>query len=269
MASWKCKRDVSAPRVLTPRMSENHAPITQAALAGISHGTSSVQGQLVVRVLAARTQQLAAEMASVTETTLGHVDVQQPDVSATLDALAPESPAVLVPLLLSTGYHVTVDMQQAAAASPRRTQVATALGPDPRLAEILAQRLLQAGAVPGEDVIVLGAAGSSTPGAVTDVQATARLLSETLGAPVEDCYLAFAQPSVAEAVEQARQQWPGRRVVIASYLLAPGYFQRLMTRQGADLVTEPLLCLRDGAPDVPDGLPEIVIDRFQHALSQL
>lgn len=249
-------------------MTEELGRISRAALAAISHGTSSADGQMVVRALAARIQQLARDVPTVTETALGHVDVQHPDVATTVDGLTPECPAVLVPLLLSTGYHVRVDMAQAAAESARTTQVAAALGPDPRLADILVHRLSQAGALPGEDVIILGAAGSSTPGAVTDVQATASLLSERLGNTVADSYLAFAQPSVAEAVESARRRFPGRRVVVASYLLAPGYFQRLMTQQGADVVTAPLLCLRAGVPDVPEGLPEIVVDRFQEALSQ-
>lgn len=244
------------------------AGVQSAALAGISHGTHSPEGQLVVRALAERTQQLASGLSTVTDTALGHVDVQEPHVVATLEGFAPEIPAVLVPLLLSTGYHVTVDMQQAAAASPRRTRVAAALGPDPRLAEILRQRLVQAGAVPGDDVIILGAAGSSTPGAVADVRTTARLLSEKIGTGVTDAYLSFARPRVTEAVEQARQRCPGRRIVIASYLLAPGYFHRLMGRQGADLVTEPLLCLSRGIADVPDALPPLVLERFHQGLAR-
>ena len=41
---------------------------------------------------------------------LGHVDVQQPDVAASLDAIPEGTPVVIVPLLLSAGYHVRVDL---------------------------------------------------------------------------------------------------------------------------------------------------------------
>lgn len=249
----------------------NRAPaaVRAAALAAISHGTGSLEGQQLVQALVEHTRGRAAGHAAIAETRLGHVDVQQPDVAATVDSVGPNRPVVLVPLLLSAGYHVAVDMRQAADQAPHHTVVGEALGPDHRLAMILRERLRQAGAVPGEDVIVLGAAGSSTPRAVTDVQDTAQLLASLLDVDVTDSYLAFARPTVREAVDEARRRHPKRRVVIASYLLAPGYFQKLMHQQGADLVTQPLLCTRDGVPDVPPELPEIVLDRFHDGLARL
>jgi len=48
-------------------------------------------------------------------------------------------------------------------------------------------------------------------------------------------------------------------VALASYLLAPGFFQRKLVDAGADVVTGPL------APD--DRLVDIVLDRYRSALS--
>jgi len=65
-----------------------------------------------------------------------HVDVEQPDVPSALGDAARAGRAdraVVVPLLLSAGYHVYVDLAEAAAAAPLPTAVTAALGPDPRL----------------------------------------------------------------------------------------------------------------------------------------
>lgn len=239
------------------------------ALAAISHGTASPDGQAAVAALVGATRDLAGGNGSVSDIRLGHVDVQDPDVPATLSALRPQQPAVLVPLLLSAGYHVNVDMRQAAEGAGRPTTVTGALGPDPRLAAALEQRLREAGGNPEEDVLILAGAGSSHQNAVVDVQATAQLLQDRLNRSVQDAYLAFASPHVAEAVSAARAENPQRRIAVISYLLAPGYFQDQLKKQGADLVTAPLLDIADHGPDVPQGLPEIVLERFQQGLAGL
>lgn len=243
--------------------------VPTAALAAISHGTNSPTGQAAVAALVESTRKLASHKDSIADIRLGHVDVQDPDVPATLAALAPEQPAVLVPLLLSAGYHVNIDMRQAAEAADRLTTVTGALGPDARLAAALEQRLLEAGADPDSDELILAAAGSSHRNAVVDVQATARLLQNRLSGPVQEAYLAFATPSVADAVAKARAEKPDSRIVVISYLLAPGYFQDQLSQQGADQVTAPLLNVVEGVPDVPAGLPEIVLERFQQGLTGL
>ena len=69
------------------------------------------------------------------------VDVQQPEVADVvahaLDGDA--SGAVVVPLLLSVGFHVKVDI--AAAVDQPGATAAAPLGPDPRLVDILVDRL--------------------------------------------------------------------------------------------------------------------------------
>ncbi|MFP3394252.1 CbiX/SirB N-terminal domain-containing protein, partial [Brevibacillus sp. SIMBA_076] len=77
-----------------------------------------------------------------------------------LRTLPADATIVIVPLLLSRGYHLGHDIPAASAPYGDRVIVAPALGPDPRLAEILTRRMLEAGLRP-DDRIVLAAAGSS------------------------------------------------------------------------------------------------------------
>lgn len=195
---------------------------------------------------------------------LGHVDVQQPDVDTTLDSLPAGMGATIVPLLLSTGFHVNVDLREAMQNLTRPAALCRALGPDDRLTELLAHRLGEIGADPDRDIIILGAAGSSDASAVRDCEAAAAMLAHHLGVTVHESYLSFAQPSVAAAVAQARAEHPRQRVVVASYLLAPGYFQTLLESTGADLTTEPLLA--PGRPTAPAQLVDLVLDRYLQAV---
>jgi len=235
------------------------------ALVGISHGTASPDGQVAVRRLIDAVEASAAarsaSAAAPSAVRLGHVDVQQPDVPATLGALPSSMPAVVVPLLLSAGYHVHVDLRrEIEAVADRQVRLAAALGPDDRLVEVLRRRLDEAGASP-DDLVVLAVAGSSDARAVHDCRDMGERLAAALGAPVAVGFLSAAEPRLAAAIAAVRADGGGRRVVAASYLLAPGYFQDLAAAAGADLITEPLL-----TPDyAPNELVDIVLDRFAAA----
>ena len=86
------------------------------------------------------------------------------------------------------------------------------------------------------------------------------MLAERLGREVTIGFLAAADPRVGAAVETARQG--AERVVVADYLLAPGYFHDLATQlSGGAPVARPLL--DDDAPRA--ALVEIVIDRYRDA----
>ncbi|GLU90733.1 CbiX/SirB N-terminal domain-containing protein [Agromyces sp. NBRC 114283] len=264
--------------------------MTRPALVAISHGTSSPDGSAAVRGLVkavgARLMRgggmlpgAAGHAASgAAALRLGHVDVEQPDVPATLASLPAGMPAVVVPLLLSAGYHVHVDLAEAVAAEgARAVELAAALGPDDRLARVLVRRLLEAEWRPG-DVVVLAAAGSSDARAVADCAEMAERLARELGAPVSPGYLSAAEPTLEAAVRLAAAEAGAaggaagarRRVLVASYLLAPGYFQDLAVETaraaGAAAVTEPLL--RAGVLP-PDELAELVVDRFGAAAARM
>ena len=220
-------------------------------LVAVAHGTSSAAGRSAIGSLVAA---VAARRPDLT-VRAAFVDVQPPDPGAVLSSLQGDAPARLVPLLLSAGYHVYVDLAEAADAVPGTT-VAPALGPDDRLADLLRDRLVAAG-LRDDDVVVLGAAGSSQSSAVADCERVAAALARIFERPVVAGYLSAAQPTLADAV--AAQRIPGRRVVVATYLLAPGFFADLAGRSGADVVTPPLLQPHEPPPD---ALVDVVVERY-------
>src|SRR5260370_37903715 len=126
----------------------------------------------------------------------------------------------MVRWLLSTGYHVKQDIADVASSVGAR--VAEPLGPDELLLTALTARLAEAG-VPGEVPVVLAAAGSSDPGAASDVEQQAELLAGLRGAPVMAAFASAARPTVAEAVGELRER-TALPVAGASSLLAPGRF---------------------------------------------
>ncbi|KQQ95037.1 cobalamin biosynthesis protein CbiX [Leifsonia sp. Leaf325] len=228
------------------------------ALLAVSHGTSSPEGQdAVARLVAAVGDALPGSAVAG-----GFVDVQQPDVPVSLSSLADGVPAVVVPLLLSAGYHVHVDLRREIASDQsRETVLAPALGPDDRLVAVLAQRLRDVGLRPN-DRIVLAAAGSSDARAVADCREMGRRLAAALGRPVNVGFLSAATPRLPDAVAMVRAVHPLSRVVVSTYLLAPGYFADLVGDAGADVVTAPLLIAGE-AP--PTELVDIVVDRYDSA----
>jgi sirohydrochlorin ferrochelatase len=167
-----------------------------------------------------------------------YLDVHKPALPDVVTRLkAAHRQMVVLPLLLSTGFHVRVDIGEAVGSAVGLARAAGPLGPHPVLAEVLHQRLTESGAGP-DDAIVLAAAGSSDPGAAQQVGEMAERLSMLRAAPVVPAYLAAAQPAVRDAIQQARAS--GRAVSIATYLLAPGHFSSRLEAAGADHVAPPL-----------------------------
>jgi sirohydrochlorin ferrochelatase len=224
-------------------------------LVACAHGTRNPTGRRLIAALALAARRLRPGLT----TTAAFVDVQPPTVADVVAELsAAGRPAVVVPLLLSGGYHVHVDIAGAVARAPG-TVAARPLGPDPRLADVLHDRLVQAGADPNHPLtaVVVAAAGSSDVRAVADVETTADLLQGTWAGPVTTGYGSAAAPTVPDAVAAARRAG-AERVVVASYLLAPGHFHDKLAGAGADLVTAPLL------PD--DRIAAVLLDRYDSAM---
>ena len=109
--------------------------MTSEALVLCSHGTADPAGRTAVSALVAAVR--ARVGGEVVET---WVDVQRPQVGEVVGRALSQgfSPVTVVPLLLSSGFHVHVDV--AAATRAPGVRAAPALGPDPRLADLLAQR---------------------------------------------------------------------------------------------------------------------------------
>lgn len=223
------------------------------ALIACGHGTRGPQGR---RALARLRLDVAALRPGL-HVVAASVDVQKPALPDVVRRLAGAGRrCVVVPLLLAAGYHVRVDVAGAVALGDGLAVAARALGPDPVLIDVLAARLAGCGLRP-EDAVVLGAAGSTDPAAVADVEQVAADLGERLGRPVTTGYLAAAEPSVEDAVRRARAG--GRPVALATFLLSPGFFADRMAATGADRVTAPL------APD--PALARLVLDRYDEAVA--
>ncbi|KIC69376.1 sirohydrochlorin chelatase [Pseudarthrobacter phenanthrenivorans] len=234
-----------------------------------AHGTSNTQGAAEVNALRAA----IAELRPGLDVREAYVDVQQPDLVDVVAGLPAGEPAVVVPLLLSVGYHVKVDIARAVKSRPG-SAAAAPLGPDPRLAQLLDQRLREAGTT-DNDVIVLAAAGSSNPNAAVSVEELVGQLRELRSNRIVAAYGASAKPSVPDAVAMLREELAGGagagesagavdvggRVVVASYLLAPGFFHDQLAKAGADVVTAPLLPSR--------VLAEIALDRYDAAVARM
>ena len=239
-------------RTLEPGSLEPGAldPAEREALARVhlvvcGHGTRSRVGQQTMAALVDSIRAL-----SPVPVRAASVDVQEPSAEAVIAGLSPDRPGVVQPLLLSTGYHTRVDLQQAARRHPglRRGHgmvVARALGPDPILAGLQVRRLREAGWRPeGQPgAVVMGAAGSSVAAGRQAASQQCDLLAEALGRPVQLGYGA-GRPRIADVVETASGTGP---VACSSYLLTPGTFQDRLAAAGPQLLAGPLLEAGDEA----------------------
>jgi sirohydrochlorin ferrochelatase len=223
-------------------------------LLAVAHGSRHPAATATITALVRQVERLAP----VLDIQIAYVQHAEPSLADALDATGPD--VVIVPLLLSTGYHLTTDIAGAATAidtaitatglGPR---VAGPLGPDPLLVTALTMRLGEAG-VPAGIPVVLAAAGSSDPQAAEEIEAQANLLASELGVPVIVGYAAAGRPTVSEAVADLRVR-TSRPVAVATYLLAPGQFHDRVVQSGADWVTAPL-------GDHP-AVAALIIDRYR------
>ncbi|MGW0162243.1 sirohydrochlorin chelatase [Mycobacterium sp. NPDC003323] len=218
----------------------------------VAHGTRKPGGVSMIGELAERVSAVLDRPVEV-----AFVDVVGPTPSEVLARLPQDRPAVLVPAFLAGGYHVRVDVPAHVQASAHPAVTVTRpLGPCAGSVRVLAERLQEAGWRPGDSVI-LAAAGTSDRSAQSDLRQTAAMLSALIGDRVELGYAATGAPTVAAAVEAARERNAERRIAIASYLLADGLFQDRLRAAGADLVAEPL--------GIHPGMVRLIAGRFRRA----
>jgi sirohydrochlorin ferrochelatase len=227
------------------------------ALVAVAHGTRDPAGP---RVIAGLLDDVRRRLPGVDVIT-AWVELVEPGLDEVMSALG--RPAVVVPLLLSTGYHITTDVPAAAALCAAPVHVTAPLGPDRHLARAMTARLLEAGAVRG-DAVVLAAAGSRDPAGLAEVDQAAALLRAEWGSRVTVAFVSAARPDVPAAVEYLRETG-ARGVWVAPYLLAPGRFSRRVTD----------LALAAGATTVAPVLgshrlvTDLVVVRYQQGLGAL
>ena len=210
-------------------------------LVTVAHGTRHAPGNDVARALTARCAE-ALEVPALTS----YVELCEPSFASVMAAAT--GPSVVVPLLLSTGFHLRQDLPAAAARSAYPVSLAPALGPDPVLAVAQAARLVEAGARPGQPVVMV-AAGSTDPAADADLQRATALLADMWAGPVALATLSGRGPRPAE-VRTPR----GRRVAVpprSRALLPPGP-GRVASRRRAGRRRRDRRAPAGGGPD---GLP--------------
>ena len=199
--------------------------------------------------------------------------------AAFLDHCAPSLPQVLgsvdsagcvvVPLLLTAAYHSKTDIPAKLAAARVDVSCADTLGPHPLLLAALERRLGEAGLPMGDRAarartsVVLAAAGSSDPTANATIAALAARWQARGGwRAVVPAYASAAGPRPDDAVRALLAGGAPGPVVVATYLLAPGFFADKIRaaglRAGAAAVSPAL----GAAPEIAD----LILERYLTAV---
>ena len=251
-------------RVVGGMIEVEAAPVSAPALrpaARISHGTSSPEGQdAVARLVAAR----RPTRCPVRPSPAGSSTCSSPTSAVSLSSLADGVPAVVVPLLLSAGYHVHVDLggsspriSPATPCSPRPSAPTTGSWPCSR------SRLAEVGLRPNDRVVLAGGGLQRRPrrrGLPRDGTAPGRCArphrSTSASCPPRRPGSRMPSPWCAPCI---------RLVTRRREHLPP--CARLLRRSrrgdaGADVATAPLLIAGE-AP--PTELVDIVVDRYDVA----
>jgi sirohydrochlorin ferrochelatase len=216
-------------------------------LVAVAHGTEDHDGLAEIRrlinIVRTRRPELAIELC--------WLEGASPTLASLLPSLT--GPVVIVPLLLSTGYHVKVDIPSIVAGRPA-TAVSRQLGPDPKISRVVYLRLAEARKAADEDgdgEVVLIGAGSSDPEARDDLKTAAKQLERWIRWPARVAVMSDPDPCYSDRDEQ-----------VANYLLAPGYFyDRLRAEAGAMLVGAPI-----GAHPL---VAEVILERYDEGVSTL
>jgi sirohydrochlorin ferrochelatase len=212
-------------------------------LVTVAHGTRTTAANAVAReVTAAAAQRLGVPG------TAAYVELQPPLFEEVMAANA--EPAVVVPLLLSTGYHVRHDVPRAVATSRAPVTLTPPLGPHPRLAAVQVARLREAGVEPGRPVTMV-ATGSRDVLSASDLCVARGLLAAAWGGDVRLAVLSGGGRRPAEVVRAGD--------AVSPYLLAGGFFAATAARE----------CREAGAADVANVLGphpyviDLVVDRVR------
>jgi len=241
-------------------------------LVAVAHGSRDPRAAATISELLDRVRWSASHRGlgglDVHAAYLGHA---APSPGQVLGALPP-GPVVVLPLLLTDAYHSKTDLPAVLRAAADqsggglRVSYGDPLGPDPLLIHALERRLAEAGVVPGnrETSVVLAAAGSSDPGACADIAGLAGRWRARHGwRDVAPGYTSAAAPSPAAAVAALRADG-ARRVVVASYLLAPGRFATQIRDQSLAAGATAVSGVLGAAPE----LACLVLSRYAAALAR-
>ena len=234
-------------------------------LVAVAHGSADPRASATIAGLAAVARERSPGL-DLRTAFLGHAPPSLPQVLGTIEA---DREVTVLPLLLTAAYHSKADIPRILARTPRtqgpRVSYGATLGPHPLLLDALDRRLAEADPVayrdPARTAVVLTAAGSSDPEAnATIARMAAQWQARTGWFAVRPAYASAAEPSPAAAVAGLLRNG-APRVVVATYLLAPGLF--------ADRIRH--TALSAGAAAVSPALgacaevADVMLDRFAQA----
>jgi sirohydrochlorin ferrochelatase len=238
----------------------------EPVLVAVAHGSQDPRASATVAELmtavAGRAARRGLPAPDLRTAYLGHAPPSLPQVMSTI--VAGRQVRVL-PLLLTAAYHSKVDiprlLTRVASEFPRlQVSCGRTLGPDPRLLRALARRLAEEdpGADRARTGVVLAAAGSSDPEANATIARLAARWQEHGGwFAVRPAYASAADPSPAAAVTGLLQAG-APRVVVATYLLAPGFFADRIRTSAAAAGASAVSPVLGACAEVAD----VLLDRF-------
>ena len=230
-------------------------------LVACAHGTRGADGRRAVGTLVAAVQAARRDLV----VRAAFVDVQEPTVADVVHEVTDAgSSAVVVPLLLSAGYHVAVDIGRAVHGRAADRDACARPG---RPAHRAAARPAARRRGPRRGRRRAGRRGVQRPGRGARRRARGRGAGRPARGPGHGRATAPPpRPRWPRPSRTARHEHPARRVVVAAYLLAPGHFHGRLGEVGADVVTAALLSAA-GPPD--PRLVEIVLDRYDAGVRSL
>jgi sirohydrochlorin ferrochelatase len=237
-----------------------------AAAHGSADPRAAATVDALLRIVRRRADKAGYARLDVRAAYLGHAAPTLRGALGTLDG-----PAVVLPLLLTAAYHSKADipgmLREARAALPGLgITYGRPLGPHPLLLRALERRLAGAaggGLEPRQTAVVLAAAGSSDPGANAVIAGLAARWQSARGwQAVLPAYASAASPTPPEAVAAALRGG-ARRVLVASYLLAPGRFADQIRRDSLAAGAAAVSAVLGAAPEVAD----VVLERYAEALA--
>jgi len=240
----------------------------------VAHGSADPRAAAaigdLVPLVAARA---AARCLSVPELRIAYLGHSAPSLPQVMRAFGPGARLTVLPLLLTAAYHSKIDIPRvlARAGTGMRIAYGDPLGPHPLLLRALERRLPDVALEnPAEVGVVLAAAGSSDPAANATI---ARLAAQwQAGTGWFAVRPAYASPAAAGGRGSTAGPDPAtavtgllgagaRRVVVASYLLAPGLFADRIRDASLAAGAAGVSPVLGAGPEVAD----VVLDRYQAA----
>ena len=193
---------------------------------------------------------------------LGHAAPSLPQV---MSAIEPDAQVTVLPLLLTAAYHSKTDIPRELARTRRPVSYGAPLGPHPLLLRALQRRLDEVVSgdpgQTGETGLVLAAAGSSDPEAnATIARLAARWQARGRWFAVRPAYASAADPAPAAAVAGLLAAGASR-VVVATYLLAPGFFADRIKNASLAAGAAAVSPVLGASAEVAD----VLLDRYEEA----